>query len=31
MSDYKIETEIYKGKGGHLQKDEDTIILGRIL
>jgi len=26
MSDYKIEIEIYEGKGGHLQKDGDTII-----
>ena len=26
MSDYKIEIEIFEGKGGHLQKDSDTII-----
>jgi hypothetical protein len=26
MSDYKIEIEIYEGKGGHLRKDGDTII-----
>lgn len=26
MSDYKIEIEIYEGKGGSLRKDGDTII-----
>lgn len=26
MSDYKIEIEIYEGKGGQLRKDGDTII-----
>jgi hypothetical protein len=31
MSDYKIELEIYEGKGGHLQKDGDTIIIPDIV
>jgi hypothetical protein len=31
MTDYKIEIEIYEGKGGHLQKDGDTIIYPDIV
>lgn len=31
MSDYKIEIEIYEGKGGHLQKDGDTFILPDVV
>jgi len=31
MSDYKIEIEIYEGKGGHLQKDGDTVIVPDIV
>jgi len=31
MSDYKIEIEIYEGKGGHLQKDGDTIIVPDVV
>ena len=31
MSDYKIEVEIYEGKGGHLQKDGDTIIMPDVV
>ena len=31
MTDYKIEIEIYEGKGGQLQKDGDTIIYPDIV
>ncbi|MBU0494178.1 MAG: hypothetical protein KKA73_24230 [Chloroflexi bacterium] len=31
MSDYKIEIEIYEGKGGHLQKDGDTFIVPDVV
>ena len=31
MSDYKIEIEIYEGKGGDLQKDGDTVIVPDIV
>ena len=31
MSDYKIEIEIYEGKGGHLRKDGDTIIVPDVV
>ncbi len=27
MSEYQIEIEIYEGKGGHLLKDGDTVIV----
>ncbi|MFH1852135.1 MAG: hypothetical protein ABIA75_07295 [Candidatus Neomarinimicrobiota bacterium] len=31
MSDYKIEIEIYEGKGGQLRKDGDTIIYPDVI
>lgn len=31
MSDYKIEIEIYEGKGGQLQKDGDTILVPDVV
>jgi hypothetical protein len=31
VSDYRIEIEIYEGKGGHLQKDGDTIVYPDIV
>jgi hypothetical protein len=31
MSPYKIEIEIFEGKGGHLQKDGDKIIFPDVV
>jgi hypothetical protein len=31
MSDYKIDIEIYEGKGGHLKKEGDTVIYPDIV
>lgn len=31
MSDYRIEIEIFEGKGGHLQKDGDTFIVPDVV
>ena len=31
MSDYKIEIEIYEGKGGHLQKEGNKIIVPDVV
>jgi hypothetical protein len=31
VRNYKIEIEIYEGKGGSLQKDEDGIIYPNVV